>query len=78
MIIRLTRPGKSATLKTRDRLAAWLFLISTLLMLSSVFHMWSHWLEIAADLGSGRAACILSAVTGAALVLAWWVNTDPD
>jgi len=79
MIIRFARPAiKARTLKTGGKLAVWLFLILTLLMLSSIFHMWMHWWQIASDLGSRRAACILSSVTAAAFILAWWINTDCD
>jgi len=47
---------KAPTLKTHDKLASWVFIFCTLLMLASVVHMWSHWLEIWAVLGFDRAA----------------------
>ncbi|MGH6794466.1 MAG: hypothetical protein ACREDH_04525 [Methylocella sp.] len=62
-------------LKARDRLS-WLFFTSTLLMLASVIRMWSHWFEISASLGFYRAAGVLGAVTGAALIVSWWLNRD--
>ncbi len=69
---------KAETLRTHNKLVSWLFLFSTLLMLSSVIRMWSHWFEISATLGFYPAAGTLAAVTGAALVVSWWVNTDND
>ena len=36
---------KAETLRTHNKLVSWLFLFSTLLMLSSVIRMWSHWFE---------------------------------
>ncbi|MGH6839662.1 MAG: hypothetical protein ACREDT_12870 [Methylocella sp.] len=62
-------------LKTVNRLTL-LFISGTLLMLASIIRMWSHWLEISASLGFSQAAGVLAAVTGAALILAWWLNTD--
>ena len=53
-----------------------LFIFCTLLMLASVFRMWNHWFEISASLGYYQAAGVLATVTGAALILAWWLNTD--
>ena len=69
---------KAATLKTHDRLASWGFLFCTLLMLASVVRMWSHWFEIAAAIGFDRAAGLLPVITGAALIVSWWVNTGND
>ena len=69
---------KARTLRTHYNLASWLFMFCTLLMLASVIRMWSHWFEISMTLGFYRAAGILIAVTGAALVVSWWVNTDND
>jgi hypothetical protein len=70
---------KAATLKTHhDTLASWVFAICTLLMLASVVHMWSHWFEIMASFGPDRAAGMLAVITGAALVVSWWVNTGND
>jgi uncharacterized membrane protein len=65
---------KAATFKTRINLASWLFIFCTLLMLSSVIRMWCHWFEIFSTLGFYRAAGTLVAVTGAALIVSWWVN----
>jgi len=63
---------KAATLKTHhDTLASWVFAFCTLLMLASVVRMWSHWFEIMASLGLYRAAGMLAAITGAALVVSW-------
>jgi hypothetical protein len=74
------RPAeKAATLNTRhDTLASWVFAFCTLLMLASVVHMWSHWFEIMVTLGPDRAAAMLAAITGAALVVSWWVNIGND
>jgi uncharacterized membrane protein len=69
---------KAGTLKTRINLASWLFIFCALLMLSSVIRMWSHWFEISATLGFYRAAGALAAVTGAALIVSWWVNTGNE
>ena len=70
---------QAATLKThRYTLASWVFAFCTLLMLPSVVHMWSHWFEIMASLGLYRAASMLAAITGAALVVSWWVNIGND
>ena len=66
---------KARILKTANRLTL-LFISGTLLMLASVIRMWSRWLEISASLGFHKAAGVLAAVTGAALILAWWPNTD--
>jgi hypothetical protein len=66
------------TLKTRDWLTSWLFIFCTLLMLDSVVRMWSHWPEISASFGSSRATGLLAAITGAALVVSWWLNTGND
>ncbi len=69
---------KAATLKSHDRLASFVFIFCTLLMLATVVRMWSHWYEISAMLGFDRAADVLPAVTGAALLVSWWVNTGND
>lgn len=69
---------KAVTLKSHATLASLLFISCTLLTLSSVIHMWRHWFEICATLGSYRAAAILTAVTGAGLIVSWWVNVDND
>jgi hypothetical protein len=69
---------KAATLTIRDRLPSWVFIFCTLLMLASVVRMWSHWFEIVAVLGFDRAAGVLTVITGAALVVSWWVNTGND
>jgi hypothetical protein len=70
--------SKTAALKAHDKLASWVFAFCTLLTLASVVHMWSHCFEIAATLGFYRAAGVLAAVTGAALVVSWWVNTGNE
>ena len=67
--------AKAGTLKTHDNLVSWLFISCTLLMLASVIRMWSHWFEISAVLRFYRAAGALAAVTGAALIVSWWLNT---
>jgi hypothetical protein len=69
---------KTATFKTHNSLVSWLFIFCTLLMLASVIRMWRHWFEISASLGFYRAAGVLVAVTGAALIVSWWVNTDNE
>jgi hypothetical protein len=69
----------AATLKTHhDTLASWVFAFCTLLMLASVVDMWSHWFEVMASFGLYRAAGMLAPITGAALVVSWWVNTEND
>ena len=80
MTLRKARPAeKTATLDTlHDTLASWVFAFCTLLMLASVVHMWSHWFEIMASLGLDRAAGMLVSITGAALVVSWWVNIGND
>jgi len=65
---------KAGTLRTHNKLVSWLFLFCTLLMLSSVIRMWSHWFEISATLGFYPAAGTLVAVTGAALIVSWWLK----
>ena len=50
----------------------------TLLMIASVIRMWGYWFEISASLGFYRAAGVLAVVTGAALIVSWWVNTDNE
>jgi hypothetical protein len=69
---------KAGTLKTQNNLVSWVFISCTLLMLSSVIRMWSHWFEISASLGFYPAAGALVAVTGAALILSWWLNTGNE
>ncbi|MFZ0494802.1 MAG: hypothetical protein WBE80_10880 [Methylocella sp.] len=66
---------KAGTLKNR---LSWLFMSCTLLMFASVIRMWSHWFEISASLGFYRAAGALAAVTGAALIVSWWLNTGNE
>jgi hypothetical protein len=68
---------KARFLKKANRLSL-LFLSGTLLMLTSVVRMWSHWLEISTSLGFYQAAGVLTAVSGAALILAWWLNTGNE
>ena len=63
---------KAGTLKTQNNLVSWVFISCTLLMLSSVIRMWSHWFEISASLGFYLAAGAPVAVTGAALIVSWW------
>jgi hypothetical protein len=69
---------KAGTLKTHINLVPWLFIFCTLLMLASVIRMWSHWFDISASLGFYQAAGILAAVTVAALIVSWWVNTGNE
>ena len=70
---------KAATLKTHhDTLAFWVFAFCTLLMLASVVDMWSHWFEVTDLFGLYRAAGMFASITGAALVVSWWVNTGND
>ena len=69
---------KARTLKTHSNLVAWLFIFCTLLMLASVIRMRSHWFDISASLGFYQAAGILAAVTVAALIVSWWVNTGNE
>ena len=69
---------KAAALTIHDRLPPWVFIFCTLLMLLSIVRMWSHWFEIAAVLGFDRAASVLTVITGAAIVVSWWVNTGND
>ncbi|GEM_PF-1022309 len=69
---------KAATLKIQHNFAALAFLVCTLLMLASVIRMWSHWFEISAIFGFYKTSVIVSAITGAALIVSWWVNTDND
>jgi hypothetical protein len=47
-------------------------------LLASVIRMWSHWFDISASLGFYQAAGILAAVTIAALIVSWWVNTGNE
>jgi cytochrome b subunit of formate dehydrogenase len=69
---------KAGSFRTRNKLVSWLFIFCTLLTLASVIRMWSHWFEISASLSFYRAAGVLAAVTGAALIVSWWVNTGND
>jgi len=79
MILRSARSAiRAETLKTHNKLASWLFMLCTLLMLASVIRMWSHWFEISASLGFSRAAGLLAVITGAALIVSWWVNTGNE
>jgi cytochrome b subunit of formate dehydrogenase len=79
MILRSARSDiRAETLKTHNKLASWLFMLCTLLMLASVIRMWSHWFEISASLGISRAAGLLAVITGAALIVSWWVNTGNE
>jgi hypothetical protein len=47
-------------------------------MLASVIRMWRHWFDISSVLGFDRSAVILTAITGSALIVSWWVNTDNE
>jgi hypothetical protein len=67
--------GTAPRLTTRGKLVPWLFISWTLLLLASVIRMWDHWFDILAKLGFYRAAGALAAVTGAALIVSWWLNT---
>jgi hypothetical protein len=66
---------KAGTFKNRLSL---LFISCTLPMFASVIRMWSHWFEISASLGFYRAAGAPAAVTGAALIVSWWLNTGNE
>jgi len=68
--------AKAKAAKAENSFMSLLFIFCTLLMLASVIRMWSHWFEISATLGFDRATIILASVTGAALFVSWWVNTD--
>jgi hypothetical protein len=79
MTLRSARFAVRATIfKTYDKLASLVFIFCTLLMLASVVRMWSHWFQISASFGFYRATLMLVAITGAAFVVSWWVNTGND
>jgi hypothetical protein len=80
MTLRNARPAEiAAALKTHHgTLVSWVFAFCTLLMLASVVRMWSHWFEIMASFGLYRAAGMLGAITGAAIIVSCWVNTGND
>lgn len=67
---------KSEVLKTSSIPISWSFLFCTLLMLSDIISMWSHWSELSDSLGIYSAAGSIASVTGAAVILSWWLNTD--
>lgn len=69
---------KAGTRDTQSDIVSWLFMSCTFLMFAGVIPMWSHWDEIAASLGIYSSACVLMAVTVAALIVALWVNTGND
>ena len=69
---------KVGTRNTHSDIVSWFFISFTFLMFAGVVPMWSHWDEIAASLGIYSAACVLMAVTVAALIVALWVNTGDD
>ena len=62
--------------RTDGDLVSGLFIICALLALTSVIPMWSHWAELSASLGFYSAACLLTAITAAALFVSYWLNTD--
>ena len=68
---------KMEALNTRSNLVSWLF-ISCTLTLASVIPVWNHWVELSVSLGFYPAACVLTAITGAALIVSLWVNTDNE
>ena len=70
--------AKVDTLKTDSDVQSWLFISCTFLMLASLIPMWSHWDELSVSLGFYPAACALAAVTGVALIVALWVNTENE
>jgi hypothetical protein len=78
MTLRNARAAIKAATQTHDRLVSCVFLFCTVLMLASVVRMWSHWFEISAAIGFDRAAGLLPVITGAALLVSWWVNTGND
>lgn len=63
---------------TQSDIVSWLFISFTFLMFAGVVPMWSHWDAITASLGIYSAACVLMAVTVAALIVVLWVNTGDD
>jgi hypothetical protein len=69
---------KAAAFRPHIDLVSWLFVFCTLVMLASVVRMWRHWFEISTMFGFDRSAVILTAVTGAALIVSWWVNTGNE
>jgi len=70
--------AKVDTLKTNSDVESWLFISCTFLMLASLIPMWSHWDELSVSLGFYPTACALAAVTGGALIVALWVNTENE
>ena len=73
---RVRSAAKAETSKTHSTLASWFFISCTFLLLTSLISMWSHWFEICASFGFYQAAGALLSITGAALIISWWVNTD--
>jgi hypothetical protein len=69
---------KTIARKLRADPISLLFAFCTLAMLSSTVRMWIHWTEISAVLGAFRAASTLTAVTGAAVIVSWWLNTGNE
>jgi hypothetical protein len=72
----LCRKGGSSQYAQQCRILASYFL--HVLTLASVIPMWSHWFELSASLGFYPATCVLTAITGAALIVSLWVNTDNE
>ena len=63
---------------THSHLDSWLFIVCGLLAFASVIPLWSHWAELSASLGFYSAACLLTAITGAAVFVSLWLNTDNE
>jgi TRAP-type C4-dicarboxylate transport system permease small subunit len=78
MTVQNARSAIKAATQTQDRLVSCVFTFCTLLLLASVIRMWSNWFEISAVIGFDRAASVLPLITGAALVVSWWINTGND
>ncbi len=72
------RSAVKTEVRKHNDATSWLFVSSTFLMLMSLIPMWNHWTEIAASLGFYAAACAVAAVTGAALIVSWWLNTGNE
>ena len=68
--------AKAEVLNSSSTSISWPFLLCTLLMLSDIASLWSHWAELADSLGIYPAAGAIGSVTGAAMILSWWLNTD--
>ena len=70
--------AKVDTLKTNSDVVTWLFISCTFLMLASLIPVRSHWDELSISLGFYPAACAVTVVTAAALIVALRVNTEAE